>query len=50
MLVDVDKLIADLIETYCRSYGIDRRFVETILDDCLHKQGLKVENGKVVKM
>jgi hypothetical protein len=50
MLVDVDKLIADLIETYCLNRGIDRRFVETILDDCLRKQGLKVEDGKIVKM
>lgn len=48
--VDTDKFIALLIETYCQRQGIDRRYVQTYLDDVLEKMGFKVENGEIVEL
>lgn len=48
--VDTDKFIALLVETYCRRRDIDRRMVNTILDDVLEQMGFKVENGEIVEL
>lgn len=48
--VDTDKFIALLVETYCRRQGIDRKVVQTYIDDVLEQMGFKVENGEIVEM
>lgn len=48
--VDTDKFIALLVETYCRRQGINRKFVQTYIDDVLEKMGFKVENGEIVEL
>jgi hypothetical protein len=48
--VDTDKFIALLVETYCRRQGIDRKFVQTYIDDVLEQMGFKVENGEIVEL
>lgn len=48
--VDTDKFIALLVETYCRIRGIDRKYVQTYIDDVLEQMGFKVENGEIVEL
>ena len=48
--VDTDKFIALLVETYCRRQGIDRKIVQTYIDDVLEQMGFKVENGEIVEL
>ncbi len=48
--VDTDKFIALLVETYCRRRGIDRKIVQTYIDDVLEQMGFKVENGEIVEL
>lgn len=48
--VDTDKFIALLVETYCRRHGIDRKIVQTYIDDVLEQMGFKVENGEIVEL
>lgn len=48
--VDTDKFIALLVETYCRRQGIDRKVVQTYIDDVLEQMGFKVENGEIVEL
>ena len=48
--VDTDKFIALLIETFCDRQGIDRRYVQTYMDEVLEKMGFKVENGEIVEL
>ena len=48
--VDTDKFIALLVETYCRRQGIDRKIVQTYIDDVLEQMGFKVENGEIVDL
>lgn len=48
--VDTDKFIALLVETYCRRQGLDRKFVQTYIDDVLEQMGFKVENGEIVDL
>lgn len=48
--VDTDKFIALLVELYCRRQGIDRKVVQTYIDDVLEEMGFKVENGEIVEL
>ena len=48
--VDTDKFIALLVETYCRRQGLDRKIVQTYIDDVLEQMGFKVENGEIVEL
>ena len=48
--VDTDRFIALLIETFCDRQGIDRRYVQTYMDEVLEKMGFKVENGEIVEL
>ena len=48
--VDTDKFIALLVETYCRRQGIDRKIVQTYIDDVLEQMGFRVENGEIVEI
>lgn len=48
--VDTDKFIALLVELYCRRQGIDRKIVQTYIDDVLEQMGFKVENGEIVEL
>ena len=48
--VDTDKFIALLVETYCRRQGLDRKIVQTYIDDVLDQMGFKVENGEIVEL
>ena len=48
--VDTDKFIALLVEIYCRRQGIDRKIVQTYIDDVLEQMGFKVENGEIVEL
>lgn len=48
--IDTDKFIALLVETYCRRQGIDRKIVQTYIDDVLEKMGFRVENGEIVEI
>lgn len=48
--VDTDKFIALLVETYCRRQGINRKIVQTYIDDVLEQMGFKVENGEIVEL
>ena len=47
--LDIEQFIVDCIELYCKRRNIDRTVINTIFDDCLKKQGLKIENHKLVK-
>ena len=47
--LDVEQFIVDCIEIYCRNSNIDRTMFSTIFDDCLEKQGFKIEDHKLVK-
>ena len=49
-MIDVDKYIVDMIELYCSNKGIDRTIFSTVFDDALAKQGLKIEDHKLVKI
>ena len=46
--IDIDKLVADLVEVHAQRTGIDRNIVTTYLDDALSRQGLRVKDGYVV--
>lgn len=48
--VNTDKFIALLVETYCRRQGLDRKVVQTYIDDVLEQMGFKVENGEIVEL
>ena len=48
--VDTDKFIALLVETYCRRQGLDRKIVQTYIDDVLEQMGFKVEDGEIVEL
>ncbi len=48
--VDTDKFIALLVELYCRRQGINRKVVQTYIDDVLEQMGFKVENGEIVEI
>ena len=47
--LDIEQFIVDCIETYCQYKEIDRTIFNTIFDDCLEKQGFKIEDHKLVK-
>lgn len=46
--IDIDRLVADLVEIHAKRTGIDRTIVNTYLDDALALQGLAVINNEVV--
>lgn len=46
--IDIDRLVADLVEVHAQRTGIDRNIVTTYLDDALARQGLRVKYGDVV--
>ena len=39
-----------LVETYCRRQGLDRKIVQTYIDDVLEQMGFKVEKGEIVEL
>ena len=45
--VNTDKFIALLVELYCRRQGINRKVVQTYIDDVLEQMGFKVEDGEI---
>lgn len=47
--IDIDKLVADLLNIYCNRKQIDREFVQTFLDDALNCQGLACRDGEIVE-
>ena len=49
MKLDIEQFIVDCIESYCKHKHIDRTIFNTIFDDCLEKQGFKIEDHKLVK-
>lgn len=48
--IDIDRLVCDLVEVHARITGIDRDLVSTYLDDALALQGLRVKDGKLVRI
>lgn len=49
-MIDLDKLIIDLVTIHARITGIDRDLVSTYLDDALAEQGLRVQDGMIVRI
>lgn len=47
--IDIDRLVADLVEVHAQRTGIDRNIVTTYLDDALARQGLRVNNGNITE-
>ena len=48
--LDIEQFIVDCIEACCNCANIDRTIFNTIFDDCLEKQGFKIEDYKLVKI
>lgn len=49
MKIDVDKFVESLIKRYHEAHNIDSTTTKCWLDDVLEDQGLKYEDGKIVK-
>lgn len=47
--LNIEQFIVDCIEIYCKNRNIDRTMFNTIFDDCLNKQGFKIEDHKLAK-